>query len=429
MARSRERIVVLGGGAGGLELVCALSEKSGLDVTLVDVCGTHIWKPRLHEFAAGTVSSTLSEMSFYLLAAKRGFRFEQGCVTTIDRKAQTVRLAPVTSHDGAIEGPGRSIPYDRLVIALGGVTPDFGTEGVKEYAIRLDRKEDAEIFRDRFVASLLKARETGEPARISIIGSGATGTELAAHLRMAERGFITEAVLSRDQRLLDILILEAAPEIMPGASSELRRAVLERLGTLDIATRSGAKIAGIEAEAVLAEDGERWPTDIAVWAAGLVGNPCLKDLCDFEMDKKQRIVVDPCLKVPNDERIYVMGDAASFRPSPDSDPLPPTAQCASQQAAYLAKAIPEAVAGGRPGQFEFNDQGRLLSFASGGSVGSINLFRSKQDLLVRGQFATAAYHSIQRRHQWAVLGYLLGTVAIFADAISPTKGPALKLHG
>ncbi|MDY8107735.1 FAD-dependent oxidoreductase [Fulvimarina sp. 2208YS6-2-32] len=429
MAHSRERVVILGGGAGGLELACSLAGRGAVAVTLVDVNGSHVWKPRLHEFAAGTVDSTLSEMSFYMLASMRGFSFEQGRVVTIDPQNRLVRLGPVRSRHGAIEGPSRDVAYDRLVVALGGVTPDFGTPGVEDHAVRLDEKADADDFRDLFVAALLKARECGEPARVSIVGSGATGTELAAHLRVSERSFINDAVTGRKQRLLDIVILEAAPEIMPGASGDLRKAVCDRLAKLDIKTRVGARIASVEADAVVGENGERWPTDITVWAAGLVGHPCLEGLSDFDMDNKHRIIVDARLKTTVDGRIYALGDAASFKPAADAQPLPPTAQCASQQAAYLAAAIPTTIAGGTPEPFEYDDKGRLISLARGGSVGSISLFRSRNDLLVHGQFAQAAYQSIQRKHQWAVLGYLRGSVAIFADAISPTKGPALKLHG
>lgn len=429
MGEKQERVVVLGGGAGGLELACNLAGEDGISVTLVDMNGSHVWKPRLHEFAAGTVDSTLSEMSFYMLAAMRGFTFEQGKVISIDRQARTVRLGAVRSRHGAIVGPERNIEYDRLVVALGGVTPDFGTDGVADHAVRLDEKSDADDFRDLFIAAILRARQSREPARVSIVGSGATGTELAAHLRVSERGFINQAVRESDQRLLEITILEAAPEIMPGASDELRQAVQDRLTKLNIKTKTDAKIAAVEKDAVVAADGERWPTDITVWAAGLVGNPCLDGLCDFEMDKKGRISVDGKLRTTIDERIYALGDAASFKPEPDASPLPPTAQCASQQATYLAGAIPKVIAGHKPDDFEYNDQGRLISLARGGSVGSISPFRSKNDILVHGQFARAAYQSIQRRHQWSVLGYLRGTVAIFADAISPAKGPALKLHG
>lgn len=425
---SDPHIVILGGGAGGLELACALAGE-GRRVTLVDRLGSHLWKPRLHEFAAGTVASTLSEMSFYTLASLRGFRFEQGEVEAVDRASKTVRLAPVRSAEDRIVGPERSIPYDRLVVALGGVTPDFGTTGVGENAIRLDERRDADRFRELFVAAILRARATGEPAKIAIIGSGATGTELAAHLRQAELAFLDQSDKERQAHLLAITLLEAAPEIMPGADAQLRRSVSERLDRLTIAKHVDAKIAAVERDCVRSADGDSWPADITVWAAGLVGNPCLAKLADFEMDKKGRIVVDDRLRTSVDPAILAMGDAASFTPSGADAPLPPTAQCASQQAIYLTKALPRLIEGQEPKPFVFENRGRLLSLAQGGSVGSIGLMRSRDDILVQGQFALAAYHGLQRRHQWSVLGPLRGSVAILADMISPAKGPALKLHG
>ncbi|MEX6507441.1 NAD(P)/FAD-dependent oxidoreductase [Jiella sp. M17.18] len=425
------RIVVLGGGAGGLELVCRLAGREDCAVKLVDKVSTHLWKPRLHEFAAGTVNSTLSEMSFYMLAEMRGFHFEQGAVVAVDRTQKSVTLAAPPAFEkgaGRPERSHRTIPYDILVVALGGVTPDFGTPGVAGHAIRLDERRDADRFRDLFIDAMIAARETDRPAGIVIVGSGATGTELAAHLRQAERAFFEKSHAEGQKRLLDLTILEAGPVLMPGASESLRKTVRERLDALDIQVATGAKIDAVTGTEVRSADGGSWPADIAVWAAGLVGNPVLKDLADFEMDRKGRIVVDDRLRSTVDPEVFVMGDAASFTPAGADQPLPPTAQCASQQADYLGDALPQVIAGDEPEPFVYDDRGRLLSLASGGSVGLVGLFR-QSDILVKGRFAAAAYNALQRQHQWAVLGPLRGSVAIAADMISPTGGPALKLHG
>ncbi len=422
------RIVVLGGGSGGLELVAKLSGRNDCHVTLVDQVSTHLWKPRLHEFAAGTVNSTLTEMSFYMLATMRGFRFEQGTVTAIDRAAKTVRLAEMSSGDGQIVTGARNVPYDICVVALGGVTPDFGTRGVAENAIRLDQKSDADEFRDLFIATMIHARETRDKAHVVIVGSGATGTELAAHLRLSEQAFFDQNLKERQAHILELTILEAAPEIMPGAERSLRTGVLKRLDALDIEVHVGARINEVTASEVKAEGGKSWPADLVVWAAGLVGHPCLKSLSDFEMDNKGRIVVDDRLRASVDPSVYVLGDAASLIPAGADQPLPPTAQCASQQATYLSSALPKIIAGHTPDAFDFSDKGRLISLGRAGSVGMIG-FSRKNDFLVDGQFATAAYRGLARRHQWAVLGPLRGSVAILADMISPTRGPAMKLHG
>ncbi len=425
----RTRIVILGGGSGGLELASQLAGRRDVAVVLVDRELAHLWKPRLHEFAAGTVSSSLAEMSFYMLGQLRGFRFEQGEVKGLDHDAREVVLAAIPGKDGTVAARERRVPYDLCVVALGGVVPDFGVEGVEDYAVRLDAKWDADRFRDRFIATMIEARETGEPAEVVIVGSGATGTELAAHLRRSERGFFDQNAAERRRKLLGITILEAAPEIMPGAEPELRAQLEARLRTLDVKTVTDVDVSRIEVDAVVSRKGERWPCDLAVWAAGLVGNPALKSLGRFEMDKKGRIVVDPTLRSTVDERVFVMGDAASFTPAGAERALPPTAQAASQQADYLKETLPLAARGEPTEGFRYNDKGRLIQLGQAGTVGMIGFGRRKDDFFIGGKFATAAYNALQRQHQWRVLGRLRGTVSIAADMVSPTKGPALKLHG
>lgn len=427
MVQSRHRILVLGGGAGGLELAAALSRDRSLDVVLVDRVSSHIWKPRLHEFAAGTVNSTLTEISFYMLARMRGFRFEQGSVVSIDRAAKCVRLAPVISASGQTMAPGRSVGYDTCVIALGGITADFGIPGVLEHAVRLDAKADADAFRERFIGLMINARESGRPAHVVIVGSGATGTELAAHLRVSEQAFFERPAKQPQAKLLDLTILEGAPVLMPGADADLRAGVLKRLAALDVSVVTNAKINAVHADAVGSATGDSWPADITVWAAGLVGLPLLKQLGDFETDRKGRIVVDAHLRTA-DPAIYAMGDAASLTPEGADTALPPTAQIASQEGRYLCGALPAAIAGKPIEPFAFKDKGKLISLGNAGTVGLMG-FARRDDFFIDGQFAKAAYHALQRQHQWSVLGTLRGSVAILADVISPTKGPALKLHG
>ncbi|WP_294640987.1 FAD-dependent oxidoreductase [uncultured Aureimonas sp.] len=422
------RVLILGGGAGGLELASQLAGTDGVEVTLVDREMTHLWKPRLHEFAAGTVSSTLAEISFYMLARMRGFHFEQGEVRAVDRVGGRVELAPMHDEEGRELAPARFLAYDLLVVALGGVTPDFGIEGVSENAVRLDRPEDAEDFRTRFAGVMIRARASGMPAEVVIVGSGATGTELAAHLRNSETGFLLRGGKAKAERLLGITILESADVIMPGIDDALRAKLVERLKDLDVKTVTDAKVAAIEPKAVRSVSGERWPADVAVWAAGLVGQPILKRLADFETDNKGRIRVDRTLRATADERIYVMGDAASMVPKGSEKPLPPTAQVASQRADYLAETIPLLLKRQPVEPFEYRDRGRLVQLGRAGTVGRIGSGHGA-DFLIHGQFATAAYNALQRQHQWKVLGRLRGTVAIFADMLSPAKGPALKLHG
>jgi NADH:ubiquinone reductase (H+-translocating) len=412
----RTRIAVLGGGSGGLELACGLAARRALDVTLVDRAAAHFWKPRLHAFAAGTLDTSLGEIGFRTLARMRGFRFEQGEVARIDRSERRVALKPVEDARGGVAAPGRLLGFDRCVVALGGVTADFGVPGVREHAHRLDAPVDAEALRTALAALLTRARETGEPARIVIVGSGATGTELAANLRQAERGFFGPNDAGR--RRLAITVLEAAPEIMPGSDEALRRRVLERLNALGIDVVANARVAAVEDGAVRT-GGARYPSDATVWAAGLEGAPILGELADFELDGRGRIVVDERLRTAADPLVYAIGDAASLTPGGTGEPLPPTGRIASREARYLARAIPTALSGAEPGPFRLRDRGRLASLGRSG----------RDDLLVGGRFAKAAFRALEREHRWTVLGPLRGTLAIVADAAMPARGPAIKLHG
>ncbi|GGE08861.1 NADH dehydrogenase [Aureimonas endophytica] len=423
----KTKVAILGGGSGGLELACGLARHEDLAVTLIDRVGAHLWKPRLHEFAAGTVDTNLTEISFYVLASLRGFHFEQGEVMAIDRARRHVVLKRFEDARSEAVAPERFVAYDRCVVALGGVTADFGTPGVREHAYRLDGRADADAFRTTFVALMIGARETRRPARIVIVGSGATGTELAANLRQAEQAFFEEGRGERD-RLLSITILEAAPEIMPGSDDKLRRSVLERLQALDIDVVTNAKVAAVEDGGVRTGSGAIYPAEATMWAAGLVGLPVLKELADFEIDGKGRIVVDPWLRTTVDPLVHALGDAASLTPDGAERPLPPTAQVASQQAAYLARSLPRAIAGGDAAPFRYRNKGQLISFGQAGAVGILGGTR-KDDFLIHGQFAKAAYSALARDHQWTVLGPVRGSMAILADIMMPAKGPALKLHG
>lgn len=424
----RARILVLGGGSGGLELASQLAWRRELDVILVDRETAHVWKPRLHELAAGTVQTSLAEISFYLLGELRGFHFEQGEVVSIDRQARTVRLAPMVDGEGRELAAARDLPYDLCVVALGGATPDFGTAGVKEHALRLDGPQDAEEFRRRFIALMVRARETGTPAEIGIVGTGPTGTELAAHLRHSEHGFFEPGASPSQGKLLSVTLIEAAPELMPGIDDTLRREITERLRALDVKIVTDAQVSEVTQEEIRTVKGETWPSDLTVWATGLVGNPVLKGLGDFELDRKGRIVVDRWLRSASDRRVLAIGDSAAFTPEMSDRPIPPTAQAASQQAAYLVRTIPELAKGRTVRAFEFENKGRLVSLGLAGTVGRARLSRGS-DLFIDGQFATAAYHALERQHQVRVLGPLRGTLAIATDLLSPAKGPALKLHG
>ena len=193
------RVVIVGGGAGGLELATTLGKKLGrrgrAAVTLIDQARSHVWKPKLHEIAAGSMDIGLHEVSYRAQAHWHGFRFRVGEMTGIDRASRLVHVAPFVDEDGVQVTPARSFGYDTLVIAVGSWSHDFGTPGVAEHALKLETTADARRFHRRMVNSLIRAHAQHEPLaphqlRVAIIGAGATGVELSAELHRATRELV-----------------------------------------------------------------------------------------------------------------------------------------------------------------------------------------------------------------------------------------------
>jgi NADH dehydrogenase len=188
-------IVVVGGGAGGLELACRLGRRlrrrrGSPTVTLVDARLSHIWKPSLHEVAAGTLDIHQEGLSYQMLAHDNGFRFVYGAMTALDCAARTLTVGEVRDEAGEVLVGARPLSYRSLVIAVGSTSNYFGVPGAAEHTISLNATEDAEHFRLRMLKAMAraderKARDPQARVDIVIIGGGATGVELAAELREA----------------------------------------------------------------------------------------------------------------------------------------------------------------------------------------------------------------------------------------------------
>src|SRR5699024_9240465 len=146
METRSHRIVIVGGGAGGLELAVQLAAGGEKDVLLVDSSQTHVWKPRLHELAAGMRRGQVDELDYAGLASQWGFAYERGTLADVDPDSSMIKLAALDDRNGQTPIAERHNGYQALVLAIGGVTPDLGTEGVLEHAILLDRAGDAETL-------------------------------------------------------------------------------------------------------------------------------------------------------------------------------------------------------------------------------------------------------------------------------------------
>ncbi|TDR77784.1 NAD(P)/FAD-dependent oxidoreductase [Paludibacterium purpuratum] len=429
------RIVIVGGGAGGLELACKLGRKLGpRRVTLIDANLFHVWKPSLHEVAAGTLDIHQEGLSYSMLAHDNGFTFVFGSMTALDRHARQVTVSEACAEDGAVILPERCIVYDDLVLAVGSVSNYFGVPGAAEHTLSLNGPHDAEHFRLRMLKLLTLAdlRKTHDPEAgvgIVIIGGGATGVELAAELREASEvqgryGYPRLDPL-RDVR---ITLLEGAPRILSPLPARVSNTAMRLLADRHIAVHVQCRVTNIEADRVVDAEGQRYPADIVVWAAGIKAPAWLAAL-DLPLSKGGQLLVNRRLQVEGYPNIMALGDCAACEYA-DGKWVPPRAQSAHQEADYLYRAL-LARTRGRPVPdvpYVYRDYGSLVSMGTQTSVGNLmgNLFGASW--FVEGLLARCMYVSLHLLHHRAVLGAPRTALLALARYLVKRARPLVKLH-
>lgn len=429
------RIVIVGGGAGGLELACKLGRKLGPErVTLVDRRLFHIWKPSLHEVAAGTLDMHQEGLSYLMLAHDNRFEFVFGAMQGLDIAAKTVTISEVPGDDGDIVIPERRIPFESLVIAVGSTANYFGIPGAAEHALALNGPEDAERFRLKMLKTMALAdlRKGDDPAAgldIVIIGGGATGVELAAELREASRVHGNYGFRRLDPDAdVRLTLLEGASRILEPLQEKVSSAASDLLAKRHVRVVTGCRVARIDAQGVEDSTGTRYPADLCVWAAGIKAPDFLATL-GLPVARGGQLEVDSQLRVKGHADIFAFGDCAACI-GPDGKLVPPRAQSAHQQADYLLDALILRVQGRppRPDPYVYKDYGSLVSLGSRSSVGSLMGSLFKATWFVEGLFARAMYASLHLMHHRAVLGIVRTGVLAVARFLVKRATPVVKLH-
>jgi NADH dehydrogenase len=438
-------IVIVGGGAAGLPLAARLGDglgrKEQVTVTLVDHNASHLWKPLLHEVAAGRVDADLHDVDYFLLAYWHNFRFRQGEVIGLDRKQHELRLGTVRDDDGVEILPERAVRYDTLIFCVGSVSNDFGLPGVNARAISLDAPADAERFHRRLLAACIRADERrahGEPATVDvvIIGAGATGVELAAEVRHCTRAHASYGLeFLKPERDVRLTLIEAAPRILPPLPEAIAKAATDLLCELDVAVRTSERVTSIEADGVHTErkaegDAQVLKADLVAWTAGINAPAWLDNLDGLEVNRGHQLVVDTTLATTRDPDIFALGDCAAC-PWPEGGPtaiLPPRAQVARQQATCLVKSIKARLAGKPLPRFKFTDFGSLVSLGELSAVGNLMGRLIGGSLLVQGLIARWMYVSLYKMHQVAIFGYLRVALDTLSRIVRHRLDPRVKLH-
>ncbi|MGV2290890.1 NAD(P)/FAD-dependent oxidoreductase [Trinickia sp. YCB016] len=446
------RFIVVGGGAGGLELATRLGDRYGKKksgeapalVTLVDRYPTHIWKPLLHEVAAGSMDPFTQELEYAAQARWHGFEFQQGELAGLDRKAKKIRLAPVLDDDGAELLPERELQYDTLVIAIGSTTHFFGVQGAPEYSLALDTVHQAERFRKRLIAACMRAEhqeharvESGDgmspdkEARIqvAIVGGGATGVELSAELRNTAQVLSAYGLHKLDPRHdVGIVLIEAGPRILPALTERVSGATAELLTKLGVKLMLGETVAEVAPGLVRTASGKTVRADLTVWAAGIKAPPVLAKLDGLTVNRLGQLEVRRTLQTVNDDDIFALGDCAACQWPGNERNVPPRAQAAHQQASFLLKSLVNRMEGRPLAEFTYRDFGSLVSLGHWSAVGNLMGGLIGGNMLIEGLFARFMYMSLYRLHIAALHGYPRMMLDTFAHWLRRTTLPRVKLH-
>ena len=432
------RIVVVGGGAAGLELVTGLGDKLGArgkaQIALVEKARTHLWKPLLHAVAAGSMDRSEHELNYLAQAHWHHFRLFYGEMTGLDRAKKRLCLAPTYDEEGRQITPPRSVPYDTLVIAVGSITNDFGTPGAAQHAVPLETTDQAVRFNHRLVNACIRANAQEESVRpgqlhVAIIGAGATGTELAAELHRTARQVVSFGLDRIDPAQdIRIILIEAAPRILPALPERISEATLRLLGKLGVEVRTGARVSEVRADGVRLADGSFVAAELVVWSAGVKAPDFLKDLDGLEVNRLNQLVVTPMLQTTADQDIFAIGDCAAC-PRPGSEmPVPPRAQAAHQQSSHLLKQIRRRLLGKPLEPFVYRDFGSLVSLGEYSTVGSLMGFIVGKSLFIEGYFARMMYRSLYKMHELALHGTGKMLLGALVRTLSRRAAPQVKLH-
>lgn len=373
---AQARIVIVGGGFGGLKVAQTLEKLMRLgdsvEVTLISRDNFLLFTPFLTEAMGGMLdeADVISPIRSFL----KKTRFVMGEVTNIDMQAKTVTYRrPLTDETETMQA-------DHLVLSLGSTTSFYGQDDVAKYAFTLKSLNDATLLRNHLMATLEQANEeTDGVARrsfltVMVVGAGYTGVEAAGAIRdmMKEAARSYESIRPDEIR---VLLADMAEEILPTIDPSLAKYAIRQLQKRGIEMRLGQKIKSIDESSVTLSKGEFIPTRTVLWAAGVIPSPLTHTL-DCEKDKKGAIVTEPTMQVKGMDGVWAMGDCAHI-PNllEEGRPYTGTAQNAEREAKKLAHNIMGLLRGKKPEPFLFRTLGEFVNLGHQSAVAQIKFLK------------------------------------------------------
>jgi len=438
--KNLHHVVIVGGGAGGLELATKLGDTLGRQgkaiITLIDKSKTHVWKPLLHEIAAGSMNPERHELVYIAQAHWHHFNFRLGSMDRLDRAKQEVSIAPHFDEDGAEVIPRRTFKYDTLIIAVGSTTNDFGIKGAREHSIALDTQDQAEKFHRRLHNALLRAQTQTEPVQagqleVVIVGAGATGVELSAELHNTTRELAAYGLDKiNPDRDVQISLIEAGDRVLPALPPKLSNSVDLELRKLRVHLYTGERVTEVTSKGVQTHSGRFIPSALVVWAAGIKAPDFLHEIDGLETNRINQLVVRRNLQTTLDANIFAFGDCAACPWTGHGDEtVPPRAQAAHQQASMLVKTVKCRVAGRKTlPEFTYRDYGSLVNLGAYTTVGNLMGALSGGSLFIEGLIARTMYRSLYKLHLMALHGFWSMALQTIARIITRRTEAHVKLH-
>ncbi|TBR45044.1 NAD(P)/FAD-dependent oxidoreductase [Marinomonas agarivorans] len=427
-----KKILVVGGGAGGLELVTKLGHKLGksqqAEITLIDRSHTHIWKPLLHEVATGSLDINNDGLNYRAHAAKHYYHFQLGTMVAMDAEQKTITLAALQDEEGTEVLPQRTLSYDTLVLAIGSISNDFGTEGVAEHCYFLDSHQQAERFQQALLNQFLKRQQADDDSTldVAIVGGGATGVELSAELYHVADLLKVYGMSGMSAKRLKVELIEAGPRILPALPDRIALSARKELQHLGVSVLESTRIVRAEKEGFVTADDALIKADLMIWAAGVKAADFVAEL-GCEVNRNNQILVRPTLQTKAFDNVYAIGDCCACLQE-DGRFVPPRAQSAHQMASLVFKNIQATFRGEKLQQFHYKDHGSLVNLSRYSTVGSLMGNLTGGSMFIEGRLARLVYISLYRLHMIAIHGWSKAILLMIVRRIGKVLKPKMKLH-
>ncbi|QDF66206.1 NAD(P)/FAD-dependent oxidoreductase [Shewanella sp. SNU WT4] len=427
------RIVIVGGGAGGLELASALGHKLGkkgrAEIVLIDKSRSHIWKPLLHEVATGSLDADLDGVIYSVHAMQHGYRFELGEMIGMDCQAQHISLAAKYDQEGKLLSAERQLNYDQLVLAVGSVSNDFNTKGVKQHCYFLDSHAQAQRFHHALLDNFTRVHQNPDvdSLNIAIVGGGATGVELSADLYHVAKLIKSYGLAQMTPAKLKIQLIEAGPRILPALPERISASARKELSLLGVEVMENVRINEATEEGFVTSEGQLIAAQMMVWAAGVKAPDFIANIEGLSLTRSNQILVEPTLHAKGQENLFVIGDCCACE-LPDGGFVPPRAQSAHQMASCVYKNILNRRSGKAEVAYKYVDHGSLVNLSRFSTVGSLMGNLNKNSMFVEGKIARLVYLSLYRMHQYAIHGAKRMMALWLAEKLMRAVRPKMKLH-